>query len=222
MAIHAYAEEYVAKAQVNLGTMLDYTVHILNYGMEEFFPLFITTGLASSFGAGDFTLIAGKSGVELALTVLETAGVRKEIPETNFIPYKTQEYWTGWALAYYQWWANLSFKTIAERVPISDISNLYSPYHEMDIRQFCDKMNELISASKTKQTNLQRFRKIAGLTQEEFARKIGISVRSVQQYEQRQKNINVVSVQTVRNMATVLNCSIEDLLEAEVDSEQGN
>lgn len=217
MAIRAYAEEYAAKAQVNLGMMLDFAFHVLNCDIEEFFALFISTGIASSFEAGDFSLIAGKSGTELALMVLETAGVQKKIPETNFVSCKTQIYWTGWALAYYQWWANLSFKTIVERVPISDISNLYSPYHEMDIRQFCDKMNELISASKEKATNLQKFRKIAGLTQKEFAQKIGISVRSVQQYEQRQKNINMASVQTVRNMATVLNCRIEDLLEVEVN-----
>mgnify|MGYP002859921932 CR=1 FL=1 len=160
-----------------------------------------------------------KPSVMLAsMHYLETAlKLQKKIPETNFVSCKTQIYWTGWALAYYQWWANLSFKTIVERVPISDISNLYSPYHEMDIRQFCDKMNELISASKEKVTNLQKFRKIAGLTQKEFAKKIGISVRSVQQYEQRQKNINMASVQTVRNMATVLNCRIEDLLEVEVN-----
>ena len=50
----------------------------------------------------------------------------------------------------------------------------------MDIRQFCDKMNELISYGRGKQSSLQKFRKIAGITQEEFAQKIGISVRSIQ------------------------------------------
>ena len=40
---------------------------------------------------------------------------------------------------------NISFKDIVEKVSLESIPSLYSPYHEMDIRQFCDKMNELIS-----------------------------------------------------------------------------
>lgn len=40
---------------------------------------------------------------------------------------------------------------------------LYSPYHEMDIRQFVDKMNELYRAAKP-DTNLKLLRKNAGLT----------------------------------------------------------
>ena len=112
---------------------------------------------------------------------------------------------------------NISFKDIVEKVSLESIPSLYSPYHEMDIRQFCDKMNELISYGRGMQSSLQKFGKIAGITQEEFAQKIGISVRSIQQYEQHQKNINVASVQTARNMATILNCHIEDLLEIEVN-----
>lgn len=215
MTTRAYDEVYVGKAQVCLGRMLDFAVNNLNFDIEEFFSLFITTGLADRFGSGDFTLIAGKSGVEVAYLVLETAGLEVERKEAVFNPDRTPEYWAGWALAYFQWQSNIPFKTIVEKVPVKDIRNLYSPYHEMDIRQFCDKMNELILQALDKQTNLQKLRKMAGLTQDQLAQKVGISVRTLQQYEQRSKNINAASVQTVRNMATVLNCRIEDLLEIE-------
>lgn len=217
MKICAYAEEYVGKAQTVLGRMLDYAVNTQNFDIAEFFALFISTGFAARFESGDFTLIAGKSGIELADLVLEKAGISYEKKEPAFNPDRTPEYWTGWALAYYQWQVNLPFKTIIEKVPVKDILNLYSPYHEMDIRQFYDKMTELILQAETTQTNLQKFRKIAGLTQEELAAKAGISVRTIQQYEQRQKNINAASVQTVRNLATVLNCHIEDLMEVEIN-----
>lgn len=42
----------------------------------------------------------------------------------------------------------MSFEEIVRYVPIKDIMALYSPYHEMDIRQFTDKMNELYKAAK--------------------------------------------------------------------------
>ena len=50
------------------------------------------------------------------------------------------EYWTGWALAYFQWYSNLSFSAIDDKISIDKICSMYNPYHEMDISQFCDYM----------------------------------------------------------------------------------
>lgn len=69
---------------------------------------------------------------------------------------RSKEYWTGWALAYYQWITSLSFAEIIKYIPINDIVELYIPYHEMDIRQFIDKMNELYKLAKLK-TNVNTF-----------------------------------------------------------------
>lgn len=55
---------------------------------------------------------------------------------------RSEEYWTGWDLAYYQWDTALSFEAIIRAVPVKRIVKPYSPYHEMDIRQFYDKMNK--------------------------------------------------------------------------------
>lgn len=66
---------------------------------------------------------------------------------------------------------------------------MYSPYHEMDIRQFCDRMSELYAERKT-QSNLKRKRLAAGLSQSQLARLTDIPVRTLQQYEQGQKDIN--------------------------------
>ena len=69
--ICAYDKVYLDKARISLGRMLDYAVHDLGYDLEEFFNLFIKTGLADRFGSGDFSLIVGMSGVELAFNVLD-------------------------------------------------------------------------------------------------------------------------------------------------------
>ena len=47
-----------------------------------------------------------------------------------------------------QWYSNLSFRDIDNVVSISEILTMYSPYHEMDISQFCDKMLEIYEKRK--------------------------------------------------------------------------
>lgn len=62
-------------------------------------------------------------------------------------------------------------------------------------------------------TNLKRFRTIFGCTQAELANKAGVSLRSIQMYEQRNKDINKARVISVYRLAKALGCTVEDLLE---------
>ena len=101
--------------------------------------------------------------------------------------------------------------------PISEILAMYSPYHEMDISQFCDKMLEIYEKRKDG-TNLKLFRLAAGLSQSELAEISGIPLRSIQQYEQNQKNINAAKAETVVKLAKALNTSVEKLMEIEVET----
>ncbi|MCD7847852.1 MAG: helix-turn-helix transcriptional regulator [Oscillospiraceae bacterium] len=63
------------------------------------------------------------------------------------------------------------------------------------------------------ETNLKRFRSLYGCSQSELSKLSGVSLRSIQMYEQRQKDINKASVDTVRRLAKVLGCTVEDLVE---------
>ena len=125
---------------------------------------------------------------------------------------RSPEYWTGWALAYYQWLTSLLFAEIEQAVPITAVRLLYTPYHEMDVRQFADKMNELYRAAKP-ETNLKAMRTLAGLSQSELAVQADVPVRTIQQYEQRQKDINKAQAETLLRLARALNCNVEDLME---------
>ena len=62
-------------------------------------------------------------------------------------------------------------------------------------------------------TNLKRIRLSYGCTQNELAERSGVSLRSIQMYEQRNKDINKASVDTVYRLSKVLGCTIEDLIE---------
>ena len=210
--MHAYDEQYLDDAMRNLGEAADYAVNACNMSLQKFFDLFVTSGVAARFESGDFTLIAGMSGVELAYKVLEESNIAHNRIKPNYTANRSEAYWTGWALAYYQWFTALSFKEIIQYIPIRDIVDLYWPYHEMDIRQFVDKMNERYKAAKP-DTNLKIRRQRNGLSQRELAEATGISIRTIQQYEQRQKNINKAQAESLVVLAQVLYCNVEDLIE---------
>ena len=207
--IHAYDKNYLLKAQNNLGSMFDFAVYDLNEKLDSFFQKFLQSDICPRFEQGESTVIAGRSGIELALQVLENESQGKKYrPVAN----RSSEYWCGWALAYFQWFTNLSFSQINSFIPVTEVLALYSPYHEMDISQFCDKMLELYNARK-KCTNLKSLRVDAGLSQSELAELSGIPVRTIQQYEQRQKNINTAKTETVLTLSKVLSVPVESLLE---------
>lgn len=210
--IHAYDKTYLEKAQMVLGRMLDYAVYDLKYNVDDFFEMFICTGYADKFGQGDFALIAGRSGVELARAVIEAATEKHEETPPSYTSNRSPEYWAGWALAYYQWLTALSFREIVNAIPINEIICLYVPYHEMDIRQFCDRMSELYK-EKCPETNLKRYRTINNITQAELSKQSGIPIRTIQQYEQRQKDINKASAEYLIALSKALNCAPESLIE---------
>lgn len=60
---------------------------------------------------------------------------------------------------------------------------------------------------------LKRYRKQAGLTQPELAEKVGISHRTLQDYEQGQKPLEGARAITVLKMAKALGCTVEDLID---------
>ena len=210
--IHVYDSSYLPAARKNLARMLDYLVNDVGYQLEKVWQWFLMSSVSFRFEQGDSKVLVGVSGIELACMVLEETGepIPKEKPQ--YMLERSAEYWTGWALAYYQWETGLSFEEIEKVVPIVQICHMYYPYHEMDIRQFVDQMNILMQAS-NKNTNLKILRTLVGLSQSELAKFSQVSVRTIQEYEQRKKDINKAQAMTLLRMARVLHCSIEDLIE---------
>ena len=70
---NAYDKIYLEKAQTVLGRMTDYAVYDLEYAIDEIFDLFIKTGYAKRFENGDYQVLVGMSGVELARHVVVEA-----------------------------------------------------------------------------------------------------------------------------------------------------
>jgi len=62
-------------------------------------------------------------------------------------------------------------------------------------------------------TRLQVRRKNNKLTQRKLIELAGVNLRTIQQYEERSKDINKDAGATLRSLAQVLSCRIEDILE---------
>lgn len=209
---HAYDKIYLANAQKTLSQMLDYMVNQLHLPLENAWNVFLMSELCTRFEQGDCSVIAGMSGTELAHTVLNQARIPEPKAESAHHYSRSPEYWTAWSLAHYQWATGLRFIEIDQAISIKNVYMLYNPYHEMDIQQFVDKMNQLYRTARP-DTNLKALRMSAGLTQSMLAGEAQVPLRTIQQYEQRQKDINKAQADTLLRLARVLNCHVEDLVE---------
>ena len=206
---NAYDRSYLERARTALGRMLDYAVYDMKYELSAFWEMFLASPVSGEFERGEASVLVGKSGVELALIV---TGEEKCYPKPFYSEGRSDVYWLGWALAYYQWKTCITFSQITEFIPIDEILSLYSPYHEMDIRQLCDRLTEMY-AERKKQTNLKRRRLAVGLSQSQLAALSGIPLRTIQQYEQQQKDINNARAEYIIALSRVLYCDPALLLE---------
>ena len=209
---HAYQETYLNKAQSVLGEAFDYAVNTCGISGSDFVKLFLASSVCKRMENGEPAYIAGKSGIEIVIEVVsQTMG--KEIsnePEARFG--RSKEYWIGWAVAYYQWYSGRKYSEIFRVFSYDDLLQMYHPLHEADITKFVDVVDKRIREYYA-ETNLKRIRTAYGCTQAELAKKADVSLRSVQMYEQRNKDINKASVETVYRLAKSLGCTVEDLIE---------
>ena len=209
---HAYQEIYLNKAQSVLGDAFDYAVNTCGISGNNFVKLFLASSICSRMENGEPTYVAGKSGIEIVVEVVsQTMG--KEItsePEVRFG--RSKEYWIGWAVAYYQWYSCRKYSEIFKVFTFDDLQQMYYTLHEADITKFADIVDERMR-EQFSDTNLKRIRMAYGCTQAELAKKAEVTLRSIQMYEQRNKDINKASADTVFRLAKALGCTMEDLIE---------
>ena len=214
--IRAYDNQYLDDAMKCLGEAMDYVANCCKMDMDSFLELFIGTGYAEQFAAGVPKYVSGLSGTELVMDVLVKADTAIDFPQVQIEYDYSSRYWSGWILAYYQWYTGQSFKQIKKHITMQEIEKLYTTLHEASEDKFVDVVNHMIRRKKLP-TRLQIQRKISGYSQRELAEKVGVNFRTLQQYEIRAKDINKAAGITLLALAKVLGCRVEDLLEYDID-----
>ena len=209
---HAYQEIYLSNAQSMLGDAFDYAINVCHIPGSSFVKLFIASTISKRLENGEPSYLSGKSGIEVAMEILaETTGKTPDAaPQEHFG--RSREYWIGWAVAYYQWFSGRSYSDIFQVVTFEELQKMYDPLHEADITKFADILDARIREFFA-DTSLKRIRTAYGCTQAELAKRSGVSLRSIQMYEQRNKDINKASAETLLRLSRVLGCTMEDLME---------
>lgn len=117
-------------------------------------------------------------------------------------------------MAYYQWYTGMRFYDMIDYgLTITNVMKMYI-LHEADPMKFVDHANDIIERNKkNKMSRLKQIRISCGYTQKELSDASGVKLRMIQLYEQKQNNINIAAVSTIRMLAYALHCNIEDILE---------
>lgn len=212
MMTRAYRETYLSKAQSALGDAFDYAVNSCGISGVDFVNMFIASSVSKRIESGEPSYLAGKSGIEIVDDVVfETTGKHVETEAQNRFE-RSKEFWIGWAAAYYQWYSSRKFSEIFNALSFEDFQKMYYTLHEADITKFVEIADERLKTI-FPETNLKRIRTLSGCTQSELAARSGVSLRSIQMYEQRRKDINKAGVESVYGLAKALGCTVEDLIE---------
>ncbi len=212
MMTRAYDKLYLEDAMQNLAVMLDYGSALCRGGLAEYYDRFLVSDASKSFASGNPRYIAGMSGIELADTVLRSTGA--EVPPVGYVlDERTDVFWTGWALAYLQWYSAYSFNKIQSCLDIKRIRAKYPVYHETDITDFVDYAMRVIDEEDVSvASRLKSLRQIAGYSQKELAERSGVSLRMISAYEQGCQALGRAEADSVLRIAKALGCEVESIL----------
>ena len=210
MMIRAYSPLYLAKTSRAVGNMLHNAVLEFGIDGEDFLRRFIQSAVAEQIENGNPKYIAGKSGMELYLEVMEKTTGKTYHAEPVESYDRSDVYWVGWMLTHYQWYSGRSFKSILDTVPYIELLGLYGTLHEADIQKSYEVLDAHFTACESR---LKTARKHCGLTQEALANESGVSLNTIRAYERKSKDLNKAQIDIVIRLAKALKCDVSDLLE---------
>ena len=222
----AYNRSYLENVKSNLGAMLDCGINTLEFGPRDFYNMFLDSDMSDKINRGDAYSICTLGGVELAEYVVCFAmsnskyiHVKKASdPAFNqhlndaIINVNSKEYWAGTVIAEYAWEKNMSYQELDGYISVEEVIALYKDFANADSLVINIRLDEMLNAKK-KVAKLKLRREMLGLSQSELAQQSGIPLRTLQQYEQRRKNINNAKAVYLVDLASVLRCEVRDLIE---------
>ena len=237
---HAYDKILVDRAADSLGRMLDYSAYSLHYDISAMTDLFIASGVAGLFENGDIRIITGMSGIELSYEVLEKSGIIFERAQPRYTKSLSPEFWYGYTLARIQWETGLPFdhlvRSFSPQTFISDyvkkrlsflnglpfdisdkdrsagITAMSRQYADESLSFFISTSTPGINSAAKEETPLKQMRIKNGLSQSGLSKASGVPLRTIQQYEQRQKDLAKARAEYLIALSRALNCDPSPLI----------
>lgn len=206
--MNAYDKIYLEDAVHNFGVMTDCAVNTLGCHAGQFWDRFLASSIAGRFSRGAVDIIAGHSGVELAMMVFNETG--REISSCDAdISISSEEYWAGISLAHYQWSTGLSFKELTRRgLGLTQTISMFYPLHEADQTTFDRTADNIVGKAVIDDFWLKEMRRLNGFTQEQLAVKSGVPIRLIRAYEQGRIRLSNAEYGTILKLKVALNCEL--------------
>ena len=198
-----------------MGEMVEYLIEATpEVDPDDFFKMMIISGYAERFEKGDPMVVSGMSGTELYEHVAEACGIRRDDWSDPLVRYDAGEpYWCGYILAYYQWKTGMSFSRIFSFLKYGELARLYKAGHTASEDKAVCMIEDIKNSKEASVTRIQEYRKRLGMSQRMLAEAAGVNLRTLQQYEISDKDINRASAEKVVALSRVLGCRPEDILE---------
>ena len=194
-----------------LADVFDICVNVAGVSGEKAARAFVLSGLARQFERQNSAFVAGRSGTDLVNSMLPYLGLTEPVvPQDRLV--RTADYWVGFMVSYFQLRTGHPYKEIFKRFPYEEIKESYWPLHEADDTKFVQ-VYQGKWVERFSRTHLAELRERGGLSQSALAEKAGVGLRSIQMYEQGNKDINRANGETLYRLSLALGCQMEDLLE---------
>lgn len=207
--IHAYSELYIEGMMIKLGDMLEYACIDCGYDLDAFWQLFLRSRVSIGIENGNPKYIAGMSGVELAQIVMEEVDYNTDFAEPSWNSNRSDIYWCGWVLAYYQWYCALSFKIISEKLTLRMLRKMYGTLHEADIHKCIDVLDNM--AIINVRHTVREWRQIRNWTQNELAQRAQVDISQIQRLEYGERKLENMTLKAALNIANALGVRIEQI-----------
>lgn len=236
---HAYDEVLKEKACDNLGKMLDFAVYSLHMDADNMLALFAASGVSTLFEKGDIRVIVGMSGIELAYVVLDRCGISYERTPARQARGLSAEYHLGNCIADIQYSLSLSFAEILKSFSCRDFLSGYADSRteflsSLPLSISSEERNTVLlefgrkysaeaagnyvkskaetDSSKNTGSLLKNARIKNGLSQSALAKAANVPLRTLQQYEQGQKDIRKARAEYLVSLASALNTEPSKLI----------
>lgn len=201
---------YVREAIELVAEMFEYAKAHMHIDAKDFMIYFIESGVASEIYNNNLIYIFGKSSIEIVKKILDVCHQKYKIYNENKILIAKKEYWLGLIIASYCFLKKISFDELMKYINIDDLLKKFDVLHEASHERAIEDIDEYIKKNGTK---LAKYRQNVGLSQSELSKISGVSLRSIQLYEQRYKDINKANFDNIIKLSKVLKIEPQELYE---------
>ena len=189
--IPAYDETYLPDAMANLAGAFDYALNDCGLPVGLFMDFFATSEAAALFGRGTpNTCVACPARSWWPNHAANRLGAHSRYAASRTARRLNTRILGRMGTRILPMDQGVRFSDILDVLSLDDIVRLYPTLHEADESRFVDVYDERAAHNRTEgDSRLHTIRVRAGLSQSGLARRSGVTLRSIQMYEQRRKDL---------------------------------